>query len=416
MKISEVFTAGGLPSITYNPRDKLQLEHNLLMDLDIEGKIISITGPTKIGKTTLCKKVIPHDKLILVSGGAIQSIEDFWSSIISNLEVPNSWSEDKGNEREKKETSGIKIMGEGGIFGWLKIRAEGTDSESMSKKITTKKAETFAPSQMIIAIQTLLEREKVLIIDDFHFLDTELQTGIIRSIKEPIGSGLKVILCSVPHRGTDTFKVEREMEGRVIQFRIGPWEREELYQISKQGFEALNIECPDCVIQNFISESYKSPHLMQDFCYWFCRDNGIQKKQVFKQSIDKIDFDTFYLKLVDHHSSKDLYDKLVSGPPQPRKQRNFKNGSSGDIYYAIMIALSYLTHITEISVDTVREKLKEILEPSSMPNRNQINSTLQKMAQLAKSHTIREPALDFQNEHVYIVDPFFSFYLKWCEK
>ena len=417
MNISEVFTAGGVPSITYNSREKLELEYNLKMDLDIKGKIISITGPTKIGKTTLCKKVIPHNKLVLISGGAIKTMEEFWSAIISKLAVANSWSEDKGSEQEKKETTGFKIFGEAGFWGWFKGRVEGSDSESESTKTTTKKSETFSPSPMTISIQALLETEKVLIIDDFHFCDPELQTEIIRSLKEPIGSGLKVILCSVPHRGIDSIKVEREMEGRVIQFRIGPWEREELYEISKKGFEALNIECQDSVIQNFISESYKSPHLMQEFCYWFCRDNKIKEKQLVKQSITGIiEFDEFYLKLVEDHSSKDLYDKLVSGPPQERKQRQFENGSTGDVYYAVMIALSSLTHKTEISVDTVREQLKKILVSSSMPNKSTVKNVLKKMSDLAKDHTNREPALDFQDDYVYIVDPFFSFYLKWSEK
>ncbi|WP_447579970.1 hypothetical protein, partial [Acinetobacter baumannii] len=65
---------------------------------------------------------------------------------------------------------------------------------------------------------------------------------------------------------------------------------------------------------------------------------------------------------------------------------------------------------------TVREKLKEILVPSSMPNKTQVNQVLQKMSDLAKDHTNREPAIDFQGDRLYIVDPFFSFYLKWSEK
>lgn len=254
-------------------------------------------------------------------------------------------------------------------------------------------------------------------IDDFHYCDPDIQTEIIRALKEPIGSGLRVILCSVPHRGVDSIKVEKEMEGRVIQLSIEPWERDELYEISKKGFNALDIECPDSVIQNFISESYKSPHLMQDFCYWLCRVNKIREKQPFKQQLpEDVDFEDFYLRLVKDHASKDLYDKLVAGPPRDRKQREFQNGSEGDIYYAVMIALSYLTHETEITVDTVREKLKEILVPSSMPNKTQVNQVLQKMSDLAKDHTNREPAIDFQGDRVYIVDPFFSFYLKWSEK
>jgi len=417
MKISEVFTAGGVPNITYNSRENLELEDNLIMDLDIQGKIISITGPTKIGKTTLCKKVISMDNLILVSGGAIKSGEILWSSIIDKMVIPNGWSKDKGNEKEKKETTTFKAMIEAGFSGLFKGRVEGADTQSESEKNTTKESENFTPNPMNVAIQSLLKTGKVLLIDDFHYCNPEVQTEIIRALKEPVGSGLKVILCSVPHRGVDSIKVEKEMEGRVIQLSIDPWERDELYEISKKGFDALNIECPDSVIQDFISESYKSPHLMQEFCYWFCRTNKIREKQQIKQQLpEDVDFEEFYLKVVKIHASKDLYDKLVAGPKRERKQREFQNGSEGDVYYAVMIALSYLTHETEITVDRVREQLKELLVPSSMPNKTQVNQVLQKMSELAKDHTDREPALDFQGDRVYIVDPFFSFYLKWCDK
>ncbi|WP_249596890.1 hypothetical protein, partial [Peribacillus frigoritolerans] len=72
-------------------------------------------------------------------------------------------------------------------------------------------------------------------------------------------------------------------------------------------------------------------------------------------------------KLVKNHASKDLYDKLVAGPPRERKLREFQNGSEGDVYYAVMTALSYLTHETEITVDMVREQLNEILVFSTVP-------------------------------------------------
>ncbi|GKU84330.1 MULTISPECIES: hypothetical protein [Niallia] len=417
MRISEVFTAGGVPSITYNSRESLELEYNLALDLEIKGKIISISGPTKIGKTTLCKKTISNDDFILISGGAIKTSEVLWSTIINKLAVANSYNRDKGKEAEQKETSTIKVVGEAGIWGWFKARLEGTDSKSESEKITGKESETFTPNPLHLAIESLLETNKVLIIDDFHYCTPEIQTEIIRALKEPIASGLRVILCSVPHRGVDSIKVEKEMDGRVIQLGIEPWEREELYEISKKGFEALDIECPDSIFQNFISESYKSPHLMQDFCYWFCRLNKVVEKMPQKQYLpENINYEKFYQRIVKDHSSKELYDKLVAGPSRDRKQREFKNGSEGDIYYAVMIALSDLTHETVITVDTVREKLKELLTSESMPNKTQVSQVLKKMAELAKDHTNREPAIDFQNDRIYIVDPFFSFYLKWIEK
>ncbi|WP_206631470.1 hypothetical protein, partial [Mesorhizobium sp. M7A.F.Ca.MR.362.00.0.0] len=79
--------------------------------------------------------------------------------------------------------------------------------------------------------------------------------------------------------------------------------------------------------------SYKSPHLMQDFCYWFCRSNKVVEKMPHRQFLpENINYEEFYQRLVKDHSSKDLYDKLVAGPSRDRKQREFKNGSEGDIY------------------------------------------------------------------------------------
>jgi len=45
--VGKVFVPGGLPSITYNPRDSLKLEERVRDYLDERHKILSISGPTK---------------------------------------------------------------------------------------------------------------------------------------------------------------------------------------------------------------------------------------------------------------------------------------------------------------------------------------------------------------------------------
>lgn len=417
MKIADVFTAGGVPNITYNSRESNHLEANLLMDLDIKGKIISVTGPTKIGKTTLCKKVITDDRLILISGGGLKVLDDFWSTILTKMAVANSWNKEEGNEDELKDSKTTRVFAEGGFLGWLKAGVDLAETKQKGNKKHVIESKSYTPSPMNLAVESLLAENKVLLIDDFHYCDKDLQRDIIRALKEPIAQGLSVIVSSVPHRGVDSVKVEQEMEGRVIQFPIEPWKPEELHEISKKGFEALNLDCPKSIIDDFINESYKSPHLMQDFCYWYCRNNGIFEKQVDKLPLpNELDLNNFFGKLVKDNSSRDLYERLVTGPEGGRKLREFKNGSEGDIYYAIMIALSNLTHQTEITVDMVREQLKEILTSNSMPNKTQITNVLKKMSELARDYTNREPAIDFQSDRLYVVDPFFSFYLKWSEK
>ncbi len=417
MKISEVFTAGGVPSITYNARSEYQLEENLELDLEIEGKILSITGPTKIGKSTLCKKVIPIDKLVSVPCGGLKNIDDLWSTIITKLSLANTKVNENESEKTKTNTNELTVGTEAGFLNWLKAKVEGKQQKANATREATRTQTVFEARPLDLAIEGLIQNKSVLVLDDFHYCTKELQTEIIRSLKDPLSIGLKIIICSVPHRDEDSIKVEHELEGRILQFRISQWSPQELKEISMKGFTALNLQVPVNIINSFVNESYKSPHLMQEFCYRYCRWNNIFEKQVdLIHMNDAFNLETFYSQLINTFSSKFLYEKLVSGPDRERKMRQLKNGSEGDIYYVIMLALSELTHFDSITPDIVREKLKELLEATSMPNKQQVQQVLSKMTDIAKTSTTREPSIDFQENKLFIVDPFFAFYLKWCEK
>lgn len=67
LRIGDVFVPGGFPEITYVPRDELQLERRLNDYVAERFKVLSLSGPTKSGKTVLVKRVIPD--AIWVSGG-----------------------------------------------------------------------------------------------------------------------------------------------------------------------------------------------------------------------------------------------------------------------------------------------------------------------------------------------------------
>jgi predicted AAA+ superfamily ATPase len=82
LTVDKVFVAGGLPTVTYVPRTALHLERKVKAYLDSLHKILSIAGPTKSGKTVLLRKVLPKEKAIWISGGEINTIDEFWNKII----------------------------------------------------------------------------------------------------------------------------------------------------------------------------------------------------------------------------------------------------------------------------------------------------------------------------------------------
>ena len=61
-KSEEVFKPGAFPELTYIPRtsasSSISYELRLQQALKISGCLTSIVGPSKMGKTILCEKVI----------------------------------------------------------------------------------------------------------------------------------------------------------------------------------------------------------------------------------------------------------------------------------------------------------------------------------------------------------------------
>lgn len=163
---------------------------------------------------------------------------------------------------EFSKTSTTKV--DGGLnFGVAKTN--GYISSSDTDKKSEKVLKQYIRNPKIVALQELLEINIPLIIDDFHYIDRDIQTSIIRPLKDPVFEGLRVIIIAVPHRAYDTVKVENEMTGRVSHLQIPLWTFEELMEIPSKGFPELNAMCREPTIKQFTRESFGSPHLNSSF-------------------------------------------------------------------------------------------------------------------------------------------------------
>ena len=415
MRISDIFIAGGLPTITYNPRLNLNLEEKLNDYIETGYKLISITGPTKSGKTVLCNKLLPEESSIFISGGAINEERELWESILNELQVDIRTSTTRTNTNIVEESGDF----DGSVgFGGFRVSAKKGDKESNSNAESA--VSNRVNNNKLTAINSLIDKGITLIIDDFHYINKEVQKSIIRSLKQPIFKRLRVIILAVPHRAYDALKVESEMTGRVVQLPIKIWELDELKEIAFLGFQALNLNCAEEIIDRLANESFGSPHLMQEFCFRICKFNKIDV-QTKGAPIDLVapDFEVFFKEIVETISSKVAFERLARGPRQrtDRIPRQMSSGEEVDIYTATLHAIAETGPKTEISYEEIRASLKKVLAESA-PRGQEITRVLTKMDEIAKKELHGEPVLDWDKENtkLFISDPFFAFYLKWAIK
>jgi hypothetical protein len=111
---TDVFTPNAFPEHTYVVRDGERLERELRQALQTPKVVVSISGPSKSGKTVLIEKVVGLDNLILVSGIEIESGDDLWTNTLAWMDVPTTTAV-QSTSATTNQVAG-EVGGKGSIF------------------------------------------------------------------------------------------------------------------------------------------------------------------------------------------------------------------------------------------------------------------------------------------------------------
>src|SRR5438034_5294073 len=88
--VFDVFTPSSTPTLTYVDRSKLGFEAKMAEGLKVPGLIVSLSGPSKSGKTVLFTKIVPPENIIPVPGPSIRKPEELWTNVLTWIEAPSS--------------------------------------------------------------------------------------------------------------------------------------------------------------------------------------------------------------------------------------------------------------------------------------------------------------------------------------
>lgn len=405
-RVGKVFVPGGRPTITYVPRTDLELEERVTDYLDERHKVLSVSGPTKTGKTVLLKSAVPPTA-IWMSGGAIETVDDYWQSLADALNLDL----ESGVDGNLSQTTGGNVKGS---VKAVVASVEGGASEQITRSRTQITRRKQSPRDAARAA-LMADTETVIVVDDFHYVPSDVQLQVARGMKDLVFDGVGLIVAAVPHRAYDVVRVEKEMTGRVAQLEVGFWDPPDLRQIPKRGFAALGVTVSDEIVERLVLECFQSPHLMQEFCLGLCKTAGIKQTVTSPVVLDAPDWDTFFRSLAPG-TSKTAFDLLARGPRQrsDRKPRKLADGVETDIYGAVLRAIARTGPLTELTYEQLRGALREVLSDEA-PQRHEVTRVLDEMSKIAKTQLEGEPVVDYDTElaTLYISDPYFAYWLRW---
>lgn len=379
-RAQNVFIPGALPESTYVTR-KMKIgftyEERLKQALSMNGYLTSISGPSKIGKTVLCEKVIGLEHLVEVSGADFTDEKSFWFQLGTKAGMPS-----------------------GGEF-----ITDGDTGNAVS--------ETY-----VITKDNVLEYYKkndlILLLDDFHYANRRMQIYMAQQFKDAIRKGFKVIVASLPHRSDDAIRTNPDLQGRISIIDIDAWSQDELREIPIKGFGELEIEISEENIDKLVQESICSPQLMQLICLNICILEGIDEKRVScvkDETIEKaFRFSTLNL---DYEKIAHTIKQGKNPRGKGRKSYQTRNFGTLDLYGLILEAIAIDPPIVSVDFDGLMNRILRLISGDERPTAKSLKDYLQNLQEVLADKGRSYEVIEWKDNVLYILESLFLFYLRW---
>lgn len=412
MNTKDVFTPGRFPTLTFVGDHLKQKADQLRGAIETGGLLISISGPSKSGKTVFIENEIGKDNLIHVTGAGIDSAPRLWQRVFDLVGAPLT--EEKSSSKGFAGSVAGKVGGEAGLFvkGSGEIGASGSWQNIETSKIEIEK------DPLQLAIRDLRDSGFFLFIDDFHYVQESAKQEIAQQLKECIRQGVNVIVASVPYHSDDVIRSNSDLRGRMLKLDFDYWDKSELSKIAVKGFGELAIEVAQSFIMRLVDEAAGSPQLMQSLCLNLCFEKGIYKRcEVFERvSDDELLFANVCRRtalMTDFSSTVAL---MKDGPKTRGTVRHLhrtKSFGSIDVYPLVLRAIAKDPPILTFRYPDLTDRIYALCEDDG-PVGSSITGACNHMARIANDFE-NGPIVEWDSEHdVFdIRDPYFLFYLRW---
>lgn len=414
MKRTDVFTPNKAPGVTF-VEDQLKERKRILLDaLEMGAAVISLSGPSKSGKTVFIEKTIEKHRLLQVTGAGIDSSKKLWDRVLDLIGVPVSF------------TTTDKETFQGGVSGKVEAGAKfivGAKAEAgVSGTFSRDRSETdaYSPDYLQLLIRELGGQHFVVFIDDFHYIPREVQVDVANQIKEAIREGVLFICAAVPYRSDDVIRANPDLRGRMVKLDFDYWDHDALKKIAIRGFAALNVSISKAVIDALASEAAGSPQLMQALCLNICFEENIverqERLQTLKADLGLIERVCSRTAAMTDYSS--TVEKMKDGPKtlaQERRAYLLRDGSIRDVYYIVLKAIALNPPELTIRYQNMENRLTSLCSAET-PSRSVVTAACAYMLSVAndaENKVVGE--WDGENDVLDVRDPYFLFYLRWAD-
>lgn len=411
MRASEVFTPNKQPSVTYVDDHLVDKTKHLRHSLETGAGVISLSGPSKSGKTVFIEKTIGREYLVPVNGAGVDSAETLWNRVFSVIGTPIKVVETKG--------SNFTGTGAAKASGGVPLVIQGEVSATGAWGINASKSDERAMDHLQLLIKELGGTQYIVFIDDFHYIPKDVQVEVAKQIKEAIHAKVRFVCASVPYHSDDMLLANADLRGRTFKVDFDYWKQPELEKIAQRGFDALNMTVHEAVIRAFAIEAAGSPQLMQSLCLTCCFETNNEQRAdqrvIVQADLELISRVCRRTSATNDYSS--TVAKMKDGPKTRGTDRKAyalkKDGSVVDVYPLILMAIASDPPQLTIRYGALGERIDHLCAKDP-PSGSSVTGACSHISEIANNAEARQVVeWDSDSDVLDIRDPYLLFYLRW---
>jgi hypothetical protein len=265
----DVFGTSRTVPLTYTPREKV--DGRFVNDIT-RNKHIVVHGSSKQGKTCLRKYHLRDTEHIVVQCTRETNKAGLYEQILKRAGIPAHVTDEKTTRGTLKVR--VQLAGSVGIPFVAKGSGEG-ETEGLGEHARARTEQQFEidiedPND-IARVLTAADFKKLVVIEDFHYLDEDVQKSVAVDLKvfHEI-SELVFIVVGVWLETNRLVMYNGDLSGRVSAIEVDQWSLADMGAVIELGCTLLNIKIVPTVRDAIVATSEGNIGLLQEICYRLC--------------------------------------------------------------------------------------------------------------------------------------------------
>ncbi len=300
-----------------------------------------IHGMTKMGKTSMVERALDGagKSALTIEGTTIDTIEDFYSQIVTELELTQEWS--VNNEKTRSNSAEAKLHSR---IAYIRKELSTSEANSLTESGQKNLAKLVSGGIKLSG--------RPLVIDDFHHCESNLAASIGKVLKPIVRDNL-VVLIAIPSQAFAPMIKAPDNVGRFRSIEVKPWGVQELQEIGLKGFPQLGYDISiEDISRRIAQEAFGSPHLMQAYSLEIARDlvgRSITPEAAFREVDENLKAN---LQRISSSYKPSSFGEILAGknprgkertrysiakPPEPELQNK-----TFDLYEVLLLSLRHL--------------------------------------------------------------------------